>query len=180
MVSTPWRRPAARWGWGPRQAVARAGRRSDPVKGRFAAGPPRRWQAEVTLVDASHNANPDSVRAAIDQLTQLPASLAGAGGHGRGGRPGLPSTAKSAPHARERGISHACGSAAKPAGTRPPRRREGAAGSRMRRRPRSRCRPCRSCPITRGPCWSRVAPCTEQSHRGVGGQGPICHASCSA
>jgi UDP-N-acetylmuramoyl-tripeptide--D-alanyl-D-alanine ligase len=59
----------------------------------------------LTVVDDTYNANPDSVRAAIDVLADAarPAP-AGAGRHGRGGRPGPAVSRRGRRHARARGI----------------------------------------------------------------------------
>ena len=78
----------------PLDAIARGLEAFEPVKGRSQLQALQRDGATVTLVDDTYNANPDSVRAAIDVLAELPgAALAGARRHGRGRRPGpgLPS-----------------------------------------------------------------------------------------
>ncbi|WP_292447286.1 UDP-N-acetylmuramoyl-tripeptide--D-alanyl-D-alanine ligase [Methylibium sp.] len=57
----------------PLQAVGRGLEAFVPVKGRSQVGTLRLQGREVTLIDDSYNANPDSVRAAIDVLATLPA-----------------------------------------------------------------------------------------------------------
>jgi UDP-N-acetylmuramoyl-tripeptide--D-alanyl-D-alanine ligase len=77
----------------------------EPVKGRSralaisAAGKP------ITLVDDSYNANPDSVRAAIDVLAELPGPrLLVLGDMGEVGNQGPQFHAEAGAYARERGI----------------------------------------------------------------------------
>ena len=57
----------------PLDAIARGLEAFEPVRGRSQIHAVRRGDAHVTLVDDSYNANPDSVRAAIDVLAELPA-----------------------------------------------------------------------------------------------------------
>ncbi len=57
----------------PLDAIARGLEAFEPVKGRSQIHVLRRDGASITLVDDSYNANPDSVRAAIDVLAELPA-----------------------------------------------------------------------------------------------------------
>lgn len=56
----------------PLEAVARGLEAFEPVKGRSQVKALQRGGRAVTLVDDSYNANPDSVRAAIDVLATLP------------------------------------------------------------------------------------------------------------
>ncbi len=56
----------------PLDAVARGLEAFEPVKGRSQVRTLRRGGREVTLIDDSYNANPDSVRAAIEVLATLP------------------------------------------------------------------------------------------------------------
>jgi UDP-N-acetylmuramoyl-tripeptide--D-alanyl-D-alanine ligase len=56
----------------PLDAVMRGLEAFEPVKGRSQLKPMRRAGDTVTLIDDSYNANPDSVRAAIDVLAELP------------------------------------------------------------------------------------------------------------
>jgi UDP-N-acetylmuramoyl-tripeptide--D-alanyl-D-alanine ligase len=57
----------------PLAAVVQGWPPSSPVAGRSRLLPAAARRARVTLVDDSYNANPDSVRAAIDVLATLPA-----------------------------------------------------------------------------------------------------------
>jgi UDP-N-acetylmuramoyl-tripeptide--D-alanyl-D-alanine ligase len=57
----------------PLDAVVRGLEAFEPVKGRSQLRTLRRGGAALTLIDDSYNANPDSVRAAIDVLAELPA-----------------------------------------------------------------------------------------------------------
>jgi UDP-N-acetylmuramoyl-tripeptide--D-alanyl-D-alanine ligase len=57
----------------PLDAIARGIERFAPVKGRSQVKRLQRAGRDVTLVDDTYNANPDSVRAAIDVLAALPA-----------------------------------------------------------------------------------------------------------
>ena len=57
----------------PLAAVAQGLQAFEPVKGRSRALLLQTPAGEITLVDDTYNANPDSVRAAIDVLTELPA-----------------------------------------------------------------------------------------------------------
>ncbi|WP_428420434.1 UDP-N-acetylmuramoyl-tripeptide--D-alanyl-D-alanine ligase [Methylibium sp.] len=56
----------------PLQAIARGLEAFSPVKGRSQVKALQRGGRSVTLIDDSYNANPDSVRAAIDVLATLP------------------------------------------------------------------------------------------------------------
>jgi UDP-N-acetylmuramoyl-tripeptide--D-alanyl-D-alanine ligase len=56
----------------PLAAVAQGLQAFEPVKGRSRALLLQTPEGEITLVDDTYNANPDSVRAAIDVLTELP------------------------------------------------------------------------------------------------------------
>jgi UDP-N-acetylmuramoyl-tripeptide--D-alanyl-D-alanine ligase len=56
----------------PLEAVARGLEAFEPVKGRSQVRTFRREGRDVTLIDDTYNANPDSVRAAIDVLAGLP------------------------------------------------------------------------------------------------------------
>lgn len=102
----------------PPEAVARGLQAFRPVKGRSQLGRLALAGREVTLVDDSYNANPDSVRAAIDQLTQLPGPhWLVLGDMGEVGDQGPAFHREVGAYARERGISHAwfCGEACRDA-----------------------------------------------------------------
>lgn len=77
----------------------------EPVKGRSRALPVRIAGRELTLIDDSYNANPDSVRAAIDVLAELPGPrLLVLGDMGEVGDQGPQFHAEVGRYARERGI----------------------------------------------------------------------------
>ncbi|MES2386161.1 MAG: UDP-N-acetylmuramoyl-tripeptide--D-alanyl-D-alanine ligase [Pseudomonadota bacterium] len=76
-----------------------------PVKGRSRALQVTRAGRAITLIDDSYNANPDSVRAAIDVLAELPGPrLLVLGDMGEVGDQGPVFHAEVGLHARERGI----------------------------------------------------------------------------
>lgn len=76
-----------------------------PVKGRSRALQVTMADRVITLIDDSYNANPDSVRAAIDVLAELPGPrLLVLGDMGEVGEQGPAFHAEAGLHARERGI----------------------------------------------------------------------------
>ncbi|HCL85736.1 MAG TPA: UDP-N-acetylmuramoylalanyl-D-glutamyl-2, 6-diaminopimelate--D-alanyl-D-alanine ligase [Comamonadaceae bacterium] len=76
-----------------------------PVTGRSRAFALQRAGRAITVVDDSYNANPDSVRAAIDVLAELPAPrLLVLGDMGEVGDQGAQFHAEAGAHAREAGI----------------------------------------------------------------------------
>lgn len=79
----------------------------EPVKGRSRALALNFQGQPLTLVDDSYNANPDSVRAAIDVLAGLPApQLLVLGDMGEVGAQGAAFHAEAGSYAREQGIAH--------------------------------------------------------------------------
>jgi UDP-N-acetylmuramyl pentapeptide synthase len=77
----------------------------EPVKGRSRALLLSMGKDEITLVDDTYNANPDSVRAAIDVLAELPAPrLLVLGDMGEVGNQGPEFHAEVGAYAAERGI----------------------------------------------------------------------------
>jgi UDP-N-acetylmuramoyl-tripeptide--D-alanyl-D-alanine ligase len=77
----------------------------EPVKGRSRALVLRSGGADITLIDDTYNANPDSVRAAIDVLAELPAPrLLVLGDMGEVGNQGPEFHAEVGAYAAERGI----------------------------------------------------------------------------
>ncbi|MEK8048256.1 UDP-N-acetylmuramoyl-tripeptide--D-alanyl-D-alanine ligase [Ideonella margarita] len=79
----------------------------EPVKGRSQVQPLTRAGVPVTLIDDSYNANPDSVRAAIDVLAALPAPRwLVLGDMGEVGDQGPAFHAEVGSYARARGIEH--------------------------------------------------------------------------
>lgn len=89
----------------PLDAVARGLEAFEPVKGRSQAHALRRGGRDVTLIDDSYNANPDSVRAAIDVLASLPGPRwLVLGDMGEVGERGPAFHAEVGAYARERGI----------------------------------------------------------------------------
>jgi UDP-N-acetylmuramyl pentapeptide synthase len=91
----------------PLDAVARGLTSFEPVKGRSRLHRLRRGARTQTLVDDSYNANPDSVRAAIDVLATLdgPRWLV-LGDMGEVGTMGPAFHAEVGGYARQRGIEH--------------------------------------------------------------------------
>ena len=89
----------------PLAAVAQGLVAFEPVKGRSRALVLHTAQGETTLVDDTYNANPDSVRAAIDVLAELPAPrLLVLGDMGEVGNQGPEFHAEVGAYAVERGI----------------------------------------------------------------------------
>jgi UDP-N-acetylmuramoyl-tripeptide--D-alanyl-D-alanine ligase len=89
----------------PLQAIAQGLQTFEPVKGRSRAVALWINGRAITLVDDTYNANPDSVRAAIDVLAELPAPrLAVLGDMGEVGAQGPQFHAEVGEHARGRGI----------------------------------------------------------------------------
>lgn len=91
----------------PLEAIARGLRAFEPVRGRSRAMALTVAGRALTLIDDSYNANPDSVRAAIDVLAGLPAPrLLVLGDMGEVGAEGPKFHAEVGAHARARGIEH--------------------------------------------------------------------------
>jgi UDP-N-acetylmuramoyl-tripeptide--D-alanyl-D-alanine ligase len=89
----------------PLEAVARGLESFEPVKGRSRALAVALAGRTLTLVDDTYNANPDSVRAAIDVLAELPGPrLLVLGDMGEVGNQGSAFHAEVGAYARERGI----------------------------------------------------------------------------
>lgn len=89
----------------PLEAVVRGLEGFEPVKGRSRALGVALGQRTLTLVDDTYNANPDSVRAAIDVLAELPGPrLLVLGDMGEVGDQGPAFHAEVGAYARERGI----------------------------------------------------------------------------
>ena len=86
-------------------AVAQGLMAFEPVKGRSRAMVLRTTGGDITLVDDTYNANPDSVRAALDVLAELPAPrLMVLGDMGEVGNQGPEFHAEVGAYAAERGI----------------------------------------------------------------------------
>jgi UDP-N-acetylmuramoyl-tripeptide--D-alanyl-D-alanine ligase len=91
----------------PLQAIERGIAGFEPVKGRSQLKRATLQGQTVTLVDDSYNANPDSVRAAIDVLAGLPApQWLILGDMGEVGDQGPAFHAEAGRHAQQRGIAH--------------------------------------------------------------------------
>jgi UDP-N-acetylmuramoyl-tripeptide--D-alanyl-D-alanine ligase len=89
----------------PLEAVVRGLESFEPVKGRSRALGVQLGERTLTLVDDTYNANPDSVRAAIDVLAELPGPrLLVLGDMGEVGDQGPAFHAEVGDYARERGI----------------------------------------------------------------------------
>lgn len=75
-TTSPMRWPLPPAPWRPHvslDAIARGLTAFSPVKGRLRALSVRHAGRDITVVDDTYNANPDSMRAAIDVLAALPA-----------------------------------------------------------------------------------------------------------
>jgi len=91
----------------PLSCIAQGLEAFEPVKGRSRALVLKLAERALTLVDDSYNANPDSVRAAIDVLAGLPGPrLLVLGDMGEVGAEGPRFHAEVGAYARERGIEH--------------------------------------------------------------------------
>jgi UDP-N-acetylmuramoyl-tripeptide--D-alanyl-D-alanine ligase len=91
----------------PLAAIAQGLTQFEPVKGRSRALALQLAGRALTLVDDSYNANPDSVRAAIDVLASLPGPhLLVLGDMGEVGAQGPAFHAEAGAYARERGLEH--------------------------------------------------------------------------
>jgi UDP-N-acetylmuramoyl-tripeptide--D-alanyl-D-alanine ligase len=91
----------------PPEAIVRGLETFEPVKGRSRALAVALAGRTLTLVDDTYNANPDSVRAAIDVLAELPGPrLLVLGDMGEVGNQGPAFHAEVGAYARERGIEH--------------------------------------------------------------------------
>jgi len=91
----------------PLEAVQRGLEQFRPVKGRSQLGRLHLQGRDVTLIDDSYNANPDSVRAAIDVLAELPSPRwLVLGDMGEVGDQGPAFHAEVGHYAAERGIEH--------------------------------------------------------------------------
>jgi UDP-N-acetylmuramoyl-tripeptide--D-alanyl-D-alanine ligase len=89
----------------PLDAVVRGLESFEPVKGRSRALGVKLGPRTLTLIDDTYNANPDSVRAAIDVLAELPGPrLLVLGDMGEVGDQGPAFHAEVGAYARERGI----------------------------------------------------------------------------
>ena len=102
----------------PLGAVQRGLEAFSPVKGRSQLKSFKRAGRAITLIDDSYNANPDSVRAAIDVLAALPGdSWLVLGDMGEVGNQGPAFHAEVGDYAHERGLAHlwCAGAAAKDA-----------------------------------------------------------------
>jgi UDP-N-acetylmuramoyl-tripeptide--D-alanyl-D-alanine ligase len=89
----------------PLEAIARGLEAFEPVKGRSRALALQLGSRTLTLVDDTYNANPDSARAAIDVLAELPGPrLLVLGDMGEVGNEGPAFHAEVGAYARERGI----------------------------------------------------------------------------
>ncbi|MEO7392023.1 MAG: UDP-N-acetylmuramoyl-tripeptide--D-alanyl-D-alanine ligase [Ramlibacter sp.] len=91
----------------PLAAISRGLEAFEPVKGRSRALAVSLGERTLTLVDDTYNANPDSVRAAVDVLAALPAPrLLVLGDMGEVGDQGPQFHAEAGEHARASGIEH--------------------------------------------------------------------------
>lgn len=90
----------------PRAAIAQGLSAFTPVQGRSRAFSVRAAEREITVVDDTYNANPDSMHAAIDVLAELPGpQLLVLGDMGEVGDQGPQFHAEAGAHARARGIA---------------------------------------------------------------------------
>ena len=89
------------------ETIAAGLNRFEPVKGRSRAFGIQCQGHDITVVDDTYNANPDSVRAAIDVLAELPAPrLLVLGDMGEVGTQGPEFHAEVGHHAADKGIDH--------------------------------------------------------------------------